>query len=444
MRFFRIYVANSLILVYILCMIIEFSVKNFRSFKDLATLSFEAETLKSQPIKLIKGDAGNFLPVVGVFGPNASGKSNLIRALHYMWWSVQNTNFLQQPTPGNAALLPFLLNSETATEPSYFQIVMFDPDRQAEYRYGFTASRSAILSEWLEVTARVEKNRRRMMIFTRDEQKFTVHKSAQAELSALVDRVLPTALGISVFAQFAYGWALRIAMLLSNDRFAITDASVSVPPTDAIQRLEHDTDFRQRIERWMGVIDSNIRQLAARRSAISPEEFAVLPPQLRALMSSQGAPPVRFEVNTIHQVHDVQGQTVTFNLNDHESQGTRRFFELLLVALPILENGGVLIVDELGASLHPLIVQAMVGLFQDESTNIKGAQLIFTSHETYLMQGDSALRRDEIWFTEKNTQEETDLRSLAEFKTRGDFEIAKNYMAGRFGAVPIVKLPKDV
>ncbi len=424
-------------------MIIEFSTKNFRSFRDLATISFEAEPLKSGSVQVISTEAGNLLPAVGVFGANASGKSNLIKALFFMWWSVQNSNFLAQPTTKHPMLKPFLLNSKTAKEPSYFQIILWDKEREAEYRYGFEISSQEVVSEWLELTTRVKKNRRSVMIFRREGQSFTIHKSASKELTPLRERVLPTTLAITVFAQFAYDLAYRVATLMSNESLTIIDGSQSTPIDAALKRCEEDSDYRNRVLALMQKADFGILQLVVKQSKVSKEELGALPPQIRSLIDENAGGLVGVQVNTLHKIYDRPNETAVFNMNDHESRGTARFFELSALVLPVLESGGVLVIDELGSSLHPFITKAAVGLFQNRKTNPKGAQLLFCSHEMYLLSSRANFRRDQVWFTEKNNQEETTLRSLAEYKTRNDFEIAKNYLAGRFGAVPTVGFDED-
>lgn len=424
-------------------MIIEFSTKNFRSFHELATISFEAEPLRSAPAHVIATEAGGLLPAVGVFGPNASGKSNLIKAILFMWWAVQNTNFLAQPTTKHPALRPFLLNSKAAKEPSYFQIILWDEERAAEYRYGFTISEKEVVSEWLEVTTRVKKNRSSTMIFTREKQDFKIHKSAAKELDPLLQRVLPTALAVSVFAQFANDLAFRIVTLMSNENLVIVDSSQSVPVNDALERCAEDKDFRNRVLDLMKKADFGILDLVVERIKISDKELGTLPPQVRSWANETPGMLVGVRVNTLHKVYDRPGETAIFNMNDHESAGTRHFFEMSALMLPILESGGTLIIDEPGSGLHPFITKAVVSLFQNRKTNPHGAQLLFCSHETYLLSSRANLRRDQVWFTEKNDKEESVLRSLAEYKTRNDFEIAKNYLAGRFGAVPVTEFDEE-
>src|SRR3990167_889646 len=132
-------------------MIVEFSTKNFRSFRELATLSLEAESLKTGKKGLISTEFKvDLLPAIGIFGHNASGKSNLIKALAYMQWAMLNSDYLNQPTTKSPLLQPFLLNVESCKEPSFFQIVLWDLEEKTEYRYGLEINADHIVSEWLE------------------------------------------------------------------------------------------------------------------------------------------------------------------------------------------------------------------------------------------------------------------------------------------------------
>jgi AAA15 family ATPase/GTPase len=125
-----------------------------------------------------------------------------------------------------------------------------------------------------------------------------------------------------------------------------------------------------------------------------------------------------------------------FKLGDHESVGTTQLFGFAAVVLDALDYGHTLMIDEFGSSLHPFISSAIVKQFVSKKTNRNGAQLIVFTHESYLLSKKSDLRRDQIWFVDKNEREETTMRSLAEYKTRNDYEVAKNYLEGRFGALP--------
>lgn len=421
-------------------MIIEFSTKNFRSFKELATLSLEAESFKTGESSLISTDFKlDLLPTVGIFGHNASGKSNLIKALAYMQWAMLNSDYLNQPTPNSPLLQPFLLNIKSCKEPSFFQIVLWDAENQAEYRYGFEITTENVVSEWLETCAKVKKNRRRRMIFLRKGQKFLeLDESIKDSVGHLVNNVRPTALALTVFAQFADPISSQVIKLMDRSHFMIVDGGALDPMGYAMQQYYEKPELASRVLQLLKKLDLNIQDLKVIREPFTDAHLKAIPDELKSLFNQ---PKDVFRAVTRHKMYGGttgKNHDVEFDFNNQESFGTRRLFVLTTLLVQILDIGGVFVLDELGSSIHPFMSKAIVALFQNHETNPKGAQLIFCSHETYLLSNQVGLRQDQIWFTEKNEQEETILRSLLEYDMRSDCEFEKNYRQGRFGAVPVI------
>lgn len=416
-------------------MIIEFGVENFRSIKKSVTLSLEAEPLKNKKVQVLATDQIKVLPTAAIFGPNSSGKSNIYKALLFMQWAVVNSNAsaVSSPAPKHPLLSPFLLNTKTRNKPSRFYIVLWDKDEQIEFKYGFEMTKEKVTGEWLEVTNTVNKYRRSFMVFERTNQKFEFHKSASKDLSQLQDKVLDTVLAVSVFAQFAHKLSFRLTTLMSAEHLFLAPGA-NVLAQSNIDSTIRDPKKRQQILRWVQQIDNPILEIMVKNSPIKLEDIANAPVELRPLLLKS----TNTRISTSHRVHDTKDEVAVFDLLDNESEGTRNFIGLIALILPILSTGGTMVVDELGASLHPFIAKVIIDIFSQRRTNPKGAQLIFTTHETYLLSGNVDMRRDQIWFTEKDRNEETYLRSLSEYKTRSDLEIAKNYLEGRFGAVPVV------
>src|SRR3984957_7646811 len=226
-------------------MIIEFSTKNFRSFKELATLSLEAESLKTGKEGLISTEFKvNLLPPIRIFGHNESGKSNLIKALAYMQWAMLNSDYLNQPTTKFPFLQPFLLNVESSNEPSFFQIVLWDPENKTEYRYGFEINSEKVVSEWLEATTKVKKNRRRRMIFLRRGQEFPeVDDSVKDSVGHLINNVRPTALALTVFAQFADPISSQVIKLVNRPNFMIFDGGSVDPMGYTLQQYHENPEL---------------------------------------------------------------------------------------------------------------------------------------------------------------------------------------------------------
>jgi len=407
-------------------MIVEFSVKNFRSFKTLATLSLEAESLKTGKECLISaGLKGKLLPTAGVFGHNASGKSNLAKALAYMQWAMLNSDYLNQPTTKSPLLQPFLLNVESCKDPSFFQIVLWGSEEQTEYRYGFEISADRVVSEWLETVTKVKKNRRRRQIFLRKGQEFLkLDESIKESVGHLTNNVRPTALALTVFAQFANPICSQVIKLMNRPNFMIIDGGVTDPIGYAMQQYYEKPELALKVLHLLKKLDLSIQDLKVIREPFTE------------VHSSNDV----FRAVTIHKMHGASENNlrVEFDFSSQESFGTRRLFVLMTLLVQILDVGGVFVFDELGSSIHPFMSREIVALFQNKNTNPKGAQLIFCSHETYLLSNLVGLRQDQIWFTEKNPQEETVLNSLLEYNMRSDSEFEKNYRQGRFGAVPVI------
>lgn len=428
-------------------MIIEFTVENYRSIKEQATLSLEAESLKVQDSVVIPTKLKDLklLPVIGVFGPNASGKSNIYKALFFMQWAMQNSNLSNPPITAHPLFQPFLLDSKSAQKPSFFQIVLWNKKKSAKYRYGFELSPTRVVSEWLETTQKVKTNWATKLIFTREADNYTFHKSMERELQPLTKRVRENALALTIFADFADELSQDVLRMIKSgpphNYLTMLEGSANLPPNYAFERYSADKEFAARALKFMQNVGIQMEGMEVLTEQVSNSE---VPPQLRQMLNLQMAPTIeRMRVVIKHKVYGQTNKSVEFDLGAQESKGTQNLFALTPLMLNALETGGVLVFDELGSNLHPYITRAIVSQFQDPKINSHGAQLIFFSHDTYLLSSAVNLRRDQIWFTDKDKQESTLLRSLAEYKTRSDYEIAKNYLEGRFGAVPLVRFLED-
>ena len=407
----------------------------------MATLSFEAEPLSKGKAGLIStGSKKKLLSAAGVFGHNASGKSNLAKALAYMQWAMLNSDYLNRPTTKSPLLQPFLLNAESCSEPSFFQILLWDPEAKAEYRYGFEIQPDKVVSEWLEVANKVRKNQSKRQIFLRKGQDFLkLDESIKKSVGHLLNNVRPTALALTVFSQFADPICSQITKLISQPNFVVIDGWVVMDPIGlAMQQYYDKPEVAAKVLSLLKKLDLGIQDLKIIREPLTEAHLQGLPNELKPLVSQ--SPSVFLRAITVHRMHDAAetARFVEFDFNNQESLGTRRLFSLMTFLVQILNEGGVFVFDELGASIHPLMSREIIRLFQDPDTNQKGAQLIFCSHETYLLSNQVGLRQDQIWFTEKNAQEETVLRSLLEYDVRSDCEFEKNYRMGRFGAVPVI------
>lgn len=423
-------------------MLIQFSVKNYKAFKERATLSLIASNydkdFREQDNVIHEDRFGlRLLKSVVVYGANASGKSKLLEALLFMKEFVKYSSKEGQQGE-HIAVDPFRLNSETEQQPSEFEVIFMAGD--AIYRYGFEAHKDRIIAEWLYHRP----NTKEIELFYRQEQEFEIHGRNFAKGNTLVREkmVRTNALMVSVAAQFndqhagnVLGWFDRIQSLsgLNNNDEGYSVFKIS-DPQDKVRILE--------LLRLADLGISDIKVIRADADDLPNH----IPKQIRERMSRE----IRDEkaefivdVLTSHRKYDKNNRHVEdtyFSLVDEESSGTRKFFALTAPIISVLDHGMILVADELDAKLHPNLVCSLISLFNSNVSNKTNAQLIFNTHNTNLL--DSGLfRRDQIWFAQKDRYGAATVYSLADFKSAvrktDDFE--SNYIEGKYGAVPVLR-----
>ncbi len=415
-------------------MLIEFSVGNYRSFKDPVTFSMVAANLVAKDKNL---DANNvfaadkdlrLLKSAAIYGANASGKSNLARALSFMKQFMINSSKETQSTD-EIGVEPFRLNTETEGKPSYFELVFLMDGRK--YRYGFEATRERVTSEWLFYVPKV----RETQLFERDFDTITPSKKYDAD--GIQQRTRSNALFLSVSAQFNVELAERILEWLT-DNLNIISGLHDRAYLDYTVKCFTNNENRSDIVNLIKKLDLGISEIK-----VEQEDFTVdslpdeIPDELKKILVKAGGGKAT-SIGIGHRKFDREGNYKSleeFDLVSHESQGTQKVFALAGPLINVLKKGEVLIIDEFDARLHPLISLAIVEMFNSQETNSNNAQLIFITHDTNLL-SNNIFRRDQIWFTEKNRYGATDLYSLAEYKIRYDATFESDYIKGRYGAIP--------
>jgi AAA15 family ATPase/GTPase len=414
-------------------MLITFSVENFRSIRDLQTLSMVEPRLDHhlEWSHLIEAGNRRLLKSAAIFGPNASGKSNILRAMIWLRQFV-----LSSSKEGQAGepidIQPFRLSTAKEKAPTHFEIEFVI--KGFEYRYGFEVTTKKVESEWL---FRKLPTAKPAMLFTREGGKFDVSAEFFREGKGLEDRTRDNALFLSVCAQFNGLEATKIIQWMQRFRWVsgLSEAGFYV---FTAQRL-NEPGYQEKLLELAKRADFNI---CALRSEIEEMTVAKLPPDMPEEMRKQvlDQKVMRADIKTSHEKRDVDGKVVgrvEFDLAKDESQGTQKFIALSGPITHTLEQGSILIVDELEARLHPLLTQAVVDLFHSP-VNRKNAQLVFAAHDVTLLDPDR-FRRDQVWFTEKDDNGATDLYSLAEFdpqEVRPGSRFSRQYLLGLFGAVP--------
>lgn len=419
-------------------MLIQFTVGNFLSFNQKCTLSLEAKGIAELKSNIITFNGDKILRSSVIYGANSSGKSNLIKALERMREIVLNSVRLNDSDELDYS--PFLLSLESENQPTFFEIVFWQ--ESIKYRYGFEYNLNEIVSEWL-FTGKSEKTEKPLFIRTSDgigiTEKFKEGKDNESKTNS-------NRLFISLVAQLGGNVSKKvIAFFVSynvlsglehNDYTGFTMRMLHKNLNGCNESLE----LYQKLK--LGFKEINAIEYDFNSSEIPDSIPAKLKSKLiKDLVGKKG-----ISLKTIHNKFDKKGKivdSVVFDKERNESEGTNKIIDLSGPIFDTLKLGKALIIDELDAKLHPLITIRIVELFNSPDSNPNNAQLIFATHDTNLL-GEELFRRDQIWFTEKDELEQTDLYSLYEFnlpdgsKVRNDSNIVKNYVRGRYGAIPFI------
>lgn len=399
--------------------------------------------------------------VAGVFGANASGKSNLLHALDFMRDTVRWSMSRSEPGSG-IAREPFALDAVSRAEPSAFVVDLMLSG--ARHTYGFAIDDERVVEEWLYAYPR----RRKRVLFEREGEEFVFGDSAPARLRQVKDITGPNVLFLTVAARTANEDVEQVYQWFSEGLVFAEERSSGLPGWLRNQQVSKDqmTSLGELLRSAgtgvrsielkdgsasLGAIESVLGELLESLSSETANEH----PETLAtqyLSAGEGKTEARLSASewmtrgkrftsSELRFHHGEGDSARPLAWNEESKGTRTLTALGYEAQRVLEAGGVLVVDEIDASLHPYLSARVISLFQDEEQNPHGAQLIFTSHDATLLgriRGEEVLRRDHVWFVEKGAQGRTALYPLSDFKPRGDDNRARRYLTGRYGAVPDV------
>jgi len=423
-------------------MLVEFRVGNYRSFREEQTLSLVASKDTELDDNCVDQGKLRLLKAVGIYGPNASGKSNLIKAL-----STMQQIILTQAGPGEKLpVTPFKLDDKYSKEPSSFEVTFYHGE--VRYQYGFTATSERVYDEWLcaypEGYAQTWFERK----FNKKTGKTNwdwKSKKLKGERENLKDKTRDNVLFLSVGAIWnnkqlttVYEWfSEKMQVILPSDRSQVVT-------TDMLKSAEKYEDkkrhFYSYINSMMRRADFGIRGINIKKQEIPPDkfDFEIGFPNLPEEISKQIMTNLKgkVEIEFTHRAEPT-GKDVYFS-NTEESDGTIRFFELAGPWLLAIMKDKTLLVDEVEASLHPYLVRELINVVQKSKVGKTGAQLIFATHDTTLLDPE-LFRRDQIWFTEKDKHSSTHLYPLSDYKPRKGEAMQKGYLAGRYGAIPIIE-----
>ena len=412
-------------------MLIQFSFKNYKSFRDEATLDLSAAKMTEFSDRVVSEGNDKILPMAAIYGANASGKSNIYNAFGYMAdyviesfkYGDEEEKFEEyRPTP-------FLFDSVSNDAESSFEVYFTIPGDKAEkrYNYGFCVDRHGVTEEWLNVKAKTA--RKYASVFYRSTEEDTLDLSGLPKSSrdniqvALEKQVLIVSLGAKLKVNKCKDirdWFMANEFADFGDPFTNFFLSRRLP-----KGFVDDNSVQKKVIEYFASFDEHIKDF-----------------EIEKLPNDADSKEETYKISSLHK--KIDSDTFAAIPLSMESAGTLKMFALYPELQDVLEKGSVFFIDELNARLHPLLVRNFLLTFLNPEINTRHAQLIFTTHDTWQL-SNQLLRRDEVWFTEKDEQGISKLYSLADFvdesgaRIRKDESYEKNYLIGKYGAIPTLK-----
>jgi len=430
----------------VIIMILGFTVKNYKVFKDETTISFlasnydkttqELESIVEFPEKKLR-----ILKSAVIYGPNASGKTKLFEAIGFMRHFIINSS--KESQQGESIdVQPFLLSEMTEKEPSEFEMVFLY--KNVTYRYGFEVTDQKVLAEWLFFKT----SSKEIQVFYRDtvENTCEIHKKHFKKGAMLhkENMVRDNALMLSVASQFNDDLCSEVLSWFRSKLSVISGLREEGYQGFSMMKI-NQKDAHNRMMHLVQGSDLCIQDI--RSNELKVEDIPdSLPVELREQMINEikNENITYFsETITTHNKYDINNKiigSVDLLLDEDESQGTQKFFYLSGPILDTLETGSTIFIDEFDARMHPNLIVNLFSLFINPEYNKQGAQLIITTHNSTLLR-ENMLRKDQIWFVEKDKFEASHLYPLSDFKStkvRKGENFESNYLKGKYGAIPYI------
>lgn len=418
-------------------MLIQFNFSNYRSFKDEVNLDMEATRITEHPNHVAEVGKEKILKVAAIYGANASGKSNVFSAFDYMTEYVVNSfkfggdsSIKQSKANEYRKVSPFLFDSKSKNEPSTFEVFFVDNsnDKYKVFQYGFSLNSEEVLEEWLYTKAKTSSSYK--TIFYRKKGEETDYSGIKKNKDNIELALEKETLIVSLGAK------LRIDILKTVREWFLKNEIVDFGnPGENFLRsrllpynFDNDREVQKKVVDYFSSFDESIKDFLIIENDGESDEA-----------EKEGTSVI---IKTLHKMNDSDDMEA-LNLME-ESSGTLKMFSLYPSIQSALELGSLLFIDEFNSRLHPLLVRSIIQLFENPKINKNNAQLIFTTHDVWQLSND-LLRRDEIWFSEKDENGASSLYSLVEFqdkdgeKIRKDESYGKNYVVGKYGAIPKLK-----
>lgn len=420
-------------------MLLEFRLGNFRSYAAEKRFSMVAGAGKELPSNTMKIEGFERYPLLrsaAIYGANASGKSNLIQAFAFFRHFVLRSSESRQEGD-KIPVHPFMLDPRLAKKPSDFEMTfLLDGVR---HQYGFVVSQERVHEEWLTVYPKGKPQEwfHRTLDAAGKSNWSWSRTYLRGDKSQLAERTRDNALFLSVAAQWNHLQIEPIYRWFRNHLKVLPGKANAMSHTRS--QLLGDSTFREWLTGVLTAADTGISRVLAKESKISKDLLrfpSEIPDDMRKYLTESFLNELKVEVHTTRRLPGTDKE-IEWDL-EQESDGTQRMLELLGPIYDVLQEGAVLIMDQLDTSLHPYITRELVQLFNNPKTNPGRAQLVFTTHDTSLLD-PTLFRRDQVWFTAKDGTGATDLYSLQDFSLRKGEAIQKGYFAGRYGAIPVLK-----
>lgn len=433
-------------------MLLRFGVENHGSIATYQELQLTATSLKDVAEGLFtigpdgtEGKALRVVPVVGIYGANASGKSTLLKAFEFFCDGII-TSHTGQSSGSKTPFVPFRLDEESRKKPSRYDVdIVLNNIR---YHYGYTLDGNKIVSEWMYSFDLTANRQVRSILFYRETSddlaiEFQFGKSLRGENKQISKFVRPNSLFLSVAAQNAHPqlspifefFYKKVAQRLDSDvESANVQAQLETYFASDEARRSAAIGFLKAADIGISGMDFSKIPVGEKEALLMQDFEQLVRKHLPAESDFSLVQKEKAKVDLLHI--GAEGKAYPISLRD-ESAGTLALLQLLGPAFARLGGGGVLMVDELNGALHPLVSRELIRLFSSPATNPGQAQLIFTTHDTNLLSG-GLLRRDQIWFTEKDPSGVSHLYALSDIKVRAHDNLERGYLMGRFGAIPFV------
>jgi uncharacterized protein len=416
-------------------MLIQFTVKNFRSLRKQQTFSLVASNStfagKRNLIKTSFSAAPILLEVAAIYGANGSGKSTLIDAFEFMQGFVEDSH-KQQPGEKITGVAPYFFSKKTVELPSSFELVFISDGFL--FQYGFVVDAKKVHDEWLFATPSGMKKQKQQTWFKRHSQDMTkskVKRDLRGAKEAWKEGTGDNQLFLSVSAnRQSVDFKKPFSWIRNNLRMLTAPQQVHPGFTS---KLVLDFDKKSEVLLLLNSLDLFVDDLSVAEKTINESDLLgvdKLPPAVRAEIVKS----IVGSKQPIVKMHHAVEEGGFYQLPiEQESSGTQQLYALAGPLLDVFEKGLTLVVDEIHNSLHPLALKKLVSLFNDPSVNIKNAQLIFTTHDVTAM---DYLSRDQVWFIEKDKFDGSTLTPLDSFQGSKNEPVAKRYLGGRYGAIP--------